>query len=274
MKLFKWFSLNIFKNKSFNSSTAYKIALLEANTARDQKNWTKAAHGYRLALSLNSRSVHLYVQLGHMFKEYGDYTNSKIEYEKYAVLYPQDSDIHLQLGHLLNKQGKIVEALQKYEYAKSLDPSNREILKHIKRFNTQSNFGLDVELRNQALNLTDVKNWDSAYLLLVDLVDQKGHYDLNTILGNVCKERGDFAEAFRRYDLAQGSALAENNISALMDIHMQIGHFYKIDRKPVDALKKYICTKNIALKHGSDKNYNEACREIRSVKREITTLFD
>lgn len=274
MNLQKWLKLKLSKDKALDLVDSYKKNLQNADTARDENNWAEAAYCYQIALSLNSKAEHLHIQLGHMLKESGDFINSKIEYDKYASIYPNDAEIHLQLGHLLNKQDKTTEALDKYKLAKTLAPSNQEISKHIKNLESQQNFGLDRNLRNKALLCTDLKKWDEAYALLTILVDIKKHTDLNTILGNVCKEKGDFTEAFKRYQSSLNHALAKNNLPALIDTHMQIGHFFKIDHKPIEALKNFIAAKNISFKNGLDNYYEDSYKEIRSVRREISMHLD
>lgn len=274
MKTPNWVKLALNKKLATEVQCSFQIALLLANVARDGKNWPQAADRYREALAHNPDEKHLLVQLGHMLKELGDYAGAEQQYRQYAQIYSEDSDIHLQLGHLFNRQDRVEEALLSYERAARLAPDNEDIAEHMRRVHSSAGARPAAELRHQALALTDRRNWSEAYVRLVELIDVQGHADLNTVLGNVCKELGNFDEAWSRYRAAEQIARFRDDLPTLLDITMQMGHLCKIEQNPMQAFTHYVLIKDSALLHGLRDLYEQAWREIRLVKSEFTSVFE
>lgn len=274
MKTSNWLIRALHKTQSREVRSPFQTALMLADTARDGKNWLQAAECYREAIILNPDEIHLHVQLGHMLKELGEYEASEQQYRQYAEIHPDDSDIYLQLGHLLNRQDRVEEAVLLYEHAAQLAPRNQDIAAHLQRLRASAGARPAAALRRQALISTDRRHWEEAYGQLVELIDVQGHADLNTVLGNVCKELGNFSEALERYRISERIARTNDDLLVLLDISMQMGHLCKIQQKSMLALKHYVFVKDTALTHSLSDLYAQAWKEIGIVRRERTTVFE
>lgn len=266
MRIASWARYFSSKQNPFN------CVLSLANTARARKNWLDAAEYYRKALMLNPNAKHLLVQLSHMLKELGNYADAEQGYKKYAELYPEDADIHLQLGHLFNRQNRINEAWQSYQQAAQLDPNNKDIAFHLQAIQDNGGGLPAAELRVKIRPLIDSQKWSEAYALLKELVDQHGHHDLETVLGNVCKELANFEEAWSRYRNAEKMAHDNDDLKNLLDIKIQMGHLYKIEKKWLQALQYYKFVKDNALAKNMDEQYKQAWQEILSIKQKFISV--
>ncbi|GAA4493361.1 hypothetical protein GCM10023158_10510 [Gluconacetobacter tumulicola] len=75
-----------------------------ANKARDKQNWKEAANDYGNALQLAPDLAHIWVQLGHMRKEQGDFTGASCAYAEAVLVGGGDSDalawLHRLFSHL------------------------------------------------------------------------------------------------------------------------------------------------------------------------------
>lgn len=257
-----------------NERKSFNCVLSLADAERDKKNWLSAAEYYRQALMYNPEAKHLLVQLSHMLKELGNYVEAEKGYRQYAELYPEDADIHLQLGHLFNRQNRINEAWQFYKQAAQLDPDNKDIAFHLQAIQDNGGGRPAAELRTKILPLMNDHKWFEAYILLKELVDTHGHYDLETMLGNVCKELGDFDEAWSRYHRAAEAIHDSNDLKKLLDIKMQMGHLCKIEQKWLQALQYYKFVKDSALVKSMDEQYKQAWQEINSIKQKFISVIE
>jgi lipopolysaccharide biosynthesis protein/tetratricopeptide (TPR) repeat protein len=106
-----------------------RSVLHRADSARDTRQWERAAQLYRKALARNPRNPPIWVQYGHALKESGDLRDpdklaqAEIAYRRALSLDPTAADSYLQLGHALKLQGKSEEATAAYLRAFALDPS-------------------------------------------------------------------------------------------------------------------------------------------------------
>jgi hypothetical protein len=98
-------------------------AITLADRARDTGQWELAARHYREALDRNPRNPPIWVQYGHVMKEWGFAAEAERAYRRAIELDPKAADPHLQLGHALKIQGKRAEAADAYRWALALDPS-------------------------------------------------------------------------------------------------------------------------------------------------------
>ena len=96
-----------------------------ADRARGRKAYALAAKFYSLALTFRPGRTDLRVQLGHMLKEKGCYSEAEAAYRLALAQAPEDGDIHLQLGHLLKLTGRKEEAIAAYRNAEGLLPNGR-----------------------------------------------------------------------------------------------------------------------------------------------------
>ena len=96
--------------------------LNEANTARDGKNYGRAASRYEEYLSLKPADGPIHVQAGHMHKEAKNFSGAEAHYLQARLLMPKDPDLSLQLGHFYKIVGRLHEASAAYEQAEKLVP--------------------------------------------------------------------------------------------------------------------------------------------------------
>jgi ADP-heptose:LPS heptosyltransferase len=98
----------------------------QADAARDNKEYMKAAFFYEEVLSQAPDDAAIHVQCGHMFKEAGELYRAEQHYNKARVLMPNDPDLALQLGHFYKVAGRLEEAELSYRRAAELMPGAAE----------------------------------------------------------------------------------------------------------------------------------------------------
>jgi predicted TPR repeat methyltransferase len=96
--------------------------LAKGDRARDNRDWVAAARSYERFLHRKPGNAAIWVQLGHMHKECGNYASAANAYQNALNLTPQDADIHLQIGHLNKLTGNMRLALLAFRRALALDP--------------------------------------------------------------------------------------------------------------------------------------------------------
>ncbi len=79
---------------------------------------------YEEFIAIDPRTLQVTVQLGHAYKEMGDYDRAAELYFSVLTLRPNDADLHLQIGHLHKLRGDYAQALHHYRTAMDLDPLN------------------------------------------------------------------------------------------------------------------------------------------------------
>ncbi|MGD9614836.1 MAG: glycosyltransferase [Alphaproteobacteria bacterium] len=97
-------------------------AFVEADRARDQRDWSSAAHLYGKGLELDPDNFAMWVQYGHSLKHSDRFTEAEIAYRRAIDLCPENADINLQMGHLMKIQGRLSEAVIYYTRASNLAP--------------------------------------------------------------------------------------------------------------------------------------------------------
>jgi glycosyltransferase involved in cell wall biosynthesis len=102
--------------------------LAQANRARDDRDWEKAAEAYGGALSLAPELAHIWIQRGHALKELGDHAEAEAAYRQAASLRPDSAEPHLHLGHLHKTRGDRGAAARSYLRAAKLDPRQADAL--------------------------------------------------------------------------------------------------------------------------------------------------
>ncbi|MEZ2218765.1 tetratricopeptide repeat protein [Rhizobium sp. RCC_161_2] len=247
--------------------------LAEADAARDRRDWANAAFYYDEALQRNPTRIDLFVQLGHAYKELGDFDAALEAYRRFLDKEPHDADIHLQLGHLHNKMNDPEAALEWYSRAGALAPNDPEIARHVDVAGLRlSRFGIE-RRRQKAMDLVQLGQWEQAREQLRSLVSVDGEVDLIAVYANVTKEAGDFEEALKLYE-AYGNYAKANQPTALADVEIQLGHLYKAKRDMGSALQHYIRARDAEFKLYGYVAPNSICeREIRSCMGEIYTCF-
>ncbi|QND45502.1 tetratricopeptide repeat protein (plasmid) [Rhizobium lusitanum] len=248
-------------------------ALVEADAARDRRDWASAAFYYHEALQRNRTRIDLFVQLGHAYKELGDFDAALEAYRQFLDNEPHDADIHLQLGHLHNKMNDPAAALEWYNRASALAPNDPEITRHVDAAGLRlSRSGIE-RRRQKALELVHSGQWQQAREQLRSLVTVDGEIDLIAVYANVTKEAGDFEEALQLYEAYREYAKT-NQPASLSDVEIQLGHLNKAKRDIGAALQHYILARDAEFHLYGHVAPNSICeREIRSCMGEIYTCF-
>jgi tetratricopeptide (TPR) repeat protein len=247
--------------------------LAEADAARDRHDWATAAYYYAQAVELQPARIGLFVQLGHAYKESGDFEAALEAYRHFLEEEPDDAEIHLQLGHLYNRMNDLEAAAQWYERAHALAPNNAEIAQHTetarRRFSR-----IDVELkRRKAMELVEAKRWHLARAQLRELVVADGEIDLIAVYANVTKEAGDFAEALQLYDAYRDYA-QNADAASVIDVEIQTAHLYKAMRDIESALRHYIRARDAEFNlYGHIPPNSVSGPEIRTCMAQIYTCF-
>ena len=96
--------------------------VVQADLARDSRNWPLAAELYRKALERQPKNPPIWIQYGHALKESGHLGEAEDAYRRSLADAPDVADSHLQLGHVLKLQGRSAEAENAYLRAFELDP--------------------------------------------------------------------------------------------------------------------------------------------------------
>jgi tetratricopeptide (TPR) repeat protein len=102
----------------------FPTLIARADAARDRRDWAVAASVYEAALAVRPDEASIWVQLGNMSKEAGNFARARRAYERALRLRPNDADAHLQMGHLQKLSGDEAEALASYALSNRLDPNN------------------------------------------------------------------------------------------------------------------------------------------------------
>ena len=97
-------------------------ALLEADRARDARQWDHAVLKYQQYLTGNPDDQGIWVQLGHALKESKQFEEAERAYTRSMDLSPDVADTHLQLGHLYKRMNTLAKAISAYQAALRIDP--------------------------------------------------------------------------------------------------------------------------------------------------------
>ncbi|WP_257554599.1 glycosyltransferase [Sphingobium sp. CFD-2] len=106
--------------------------LLAANSARDSRDFSRAAILFREALDRDPSLAHVWVQYGHMLRETDELATAESAYKE-ALKRGSTSDPHLHLGHLYKVRGQFSKAAQSYLAAARADPTNGDALAELHR---------------------------------------------------------------------------------------------------------------------------------------------
>lgn len=96
----------------------------EGDTARDQKNWTRAALTYGRYLKLVPEDGPVWVQHGHMLKEAGLFKPAAESYDRALALMPSDPDLCVQRAILYKLLGEFDSAINLFKEAANLGYSD------------------------------------------------------------------------------------------------------------------------------------------------------
>ena len=100
--------------------------MASADRARDARRWRDAARRYRLSLAVHASNGPVWVQLGNMLKECGQYAAAEKAYQRAMYYHVHDSDVHMQIGHVSKLAGKAEAAMEAYFEAFMIDPMHEQ----------------------------------------------------------------------------------------------------------------------------------------------------
>jgi tetratricopeptide (TPR) repeat protein len=99
-----------------------------ANHAQDARDWRLAAELYERVLRRSRHLDGIKVQLGHMYKEMGEFELAAGQYYSVLERRPLDDDLHLQIGHLEKLRRRWSAATHHYGEAVRINPGNGDAL--------------------------------------------------------------------------------------------------------------------------------------------------
>jgi tetratricopeptide (TPR) repeat protein len=95
--------------------------LIQANDARDRRDWNTAAAEYQRHLRIRPNNFSIWVQLGHALKESGQPAQALAAYGEALRIDPQNADLLLNLGHLYKVMGLPGQAADFYRRSLAID---------------------------------------------------------------------------------------------------------------------------------------------------------
>jgi glycosyltransferase involved in cell wall biosynthesis len=98
----------------------------QARAAANRRDWGEAAGFYGRVVQAYPSLHAAHVQLGHAYKELGEFDRAGRSYHAALKLIPADADLHLQIGHLEKLKGNLREAAGYYAKAAELNPDNTD----------------------------------------------------------------------------------------------------------------------------------------------------
>jgi glycosyltransferase involved in cell wall biosynthesis/Tfp pilus assembly protein PilF len=279
---------------SHNREKALRLSALRSagDEARDRKHWQEAVQSYAKVLALDPSALDIAIQLGHAYKELGDYDNAASLYYKVLEKKPDDDDLHLQIGHLEKLRGNLFDAFGYYEKAVALNSKNIHARNEVDALRIA--FGEDDKavaagklallspagLRAVGHRARDARRWlEAAQVYQAYLKSVPTDTAIWVQLGHCLKESGDLIAGEGAYR----HALSQNSDDA--DVHLQLGHVLKLQGKSNLAAESY--RHSYALKpllgthrelqslgiHVAEKEILEQNARVPEIFIEITDLF-
>ena len=98
----------------------------QGRAAANRRDWGEAAGFYGRVVQANPSLHAVQVQLGHAYKELGEFDRAGRSYHAALRLIPADADLHIQVGHLEKLKGNPREAAAYYARAAELNPENTD----------------------------------------------------------------------------------------------------------------------------------------------------
>jgi len=89
---------------------------------RDRKEWLEAVAGYERHLEHAPDDHAIWIQLGNVAKEAGQFDKAMGAYRRALELDPDSADLHLQIGHLQKTRRMRSLAIMAYERALEINP--------------------------------------------------------------------------------------------------------------------------------------------------------
>ena len=103
------------------SDDAYKM-FQNANALEKQNKYLEAVDQLKSALELSPDEAILYIKLGGMYSEIGDWNNALVAYKKAIKLKPNDAVVYISIGNILQQQNDYDNAFMAYSQALTIFP--------------------------------------------------------------------------------------------------------------------------------------------------------
>ena len=193
-----------------NDWTSFVSQMLAHIQHEAKQNYDAAISAYQNAQQLNPNDMEVYINLGSVFYDKGDYANAQMIYRIALEIDPCNSRLHCNLAYLLWGKGEIDEAMKEYKLAIKYDP-NYDI--------AYNNLGV--------LYLDDLGNVKEAIDCLEDAIKSNPNYALGYYnLGRAMVVCGDKMEAARLYQIALDINKITNEIDP-MEIQERLNNLFE-----------------------------------------------
>ena len=169
-----------------NDWTSFVSQMLAHIQHEAKQNYDAAISAYQNAQQLNPKDMEVYINLGSVFYDKGDYASAQMIYRIALELDPENSRLHCNLAYLLWGKGEMDEAMKEYKLAIKYDPD------------------YDIAYNNLGvLYLDDLGKVKEAIECLNDAIKSNPNYALGYYnLGRAMVVCGDKMEAARLYQIA------------------------------------------------------------------------
>lgn len=150
-----------------------EAALHRADQFRDQRSWSQAAKYYRSYLQRRPNNLPIWVQMGNVLKEEGQFSKSELAYKTAEKFGYSNPDLYLQLGHLAKVRGDMSEAKEYYLAAVSGETVSLHAYEELAMMGLVSEADEAIRSRNEV-----VSPMGRAIVFDVsDLIYYVGHHD-------------------------------------------------------------------------------------------------
>lgn len=242
---------------------AFVAHVARGDRARDAGDWEEARAAYEAARAERPGAPDLDLRLALVQEEAGDLAGAEAICRRVVAERPGEADAQLRLGRLLARRGAEDEASLWCRKAASLAAFGTPLAQEAARLAAE----LDGRRRRrEALDFADAGAFAQARAVLDPLVAQ-GRADLAGVLGNVCKELGDFAAARSAYARYEAQAADD---AAQLESHLQMGHFEKVMRNYPAALARFARARALLTDDPSGARAQELAREIELCLGQMT----
>ena len=103
------------------STESYKL-FQESNVLEKDCNYSMAIEKIKYAIELSPDEAILYIKLGGLYTEMGDWENALIAYKKAIKLKPNDAVVYISIGNILQQQHDYDNAFAAYNQALTIFP--------------------------------------------------------------------------------------------------------------------------------------------------------
>lgn len=103
------------------SSESYKY-FQNASTLEKQSDYLQAIDQLKKAIETSPDEAILFIKLGGLYSEIGDWQNALVAYKKAIKIKPNDAVVYISMGNILQQQNDYESAFQAYSQALNIFP--------------------------------------------------------------------------------------------------------------------------------------------------------